>query len=158
MPVVQLRYRVKRRMRNVRAACEPCSPSVQFQETWKMRQLIAKPGVCLNTTQTLHNVYYLSFSILLEHWPLGMTGCKSVAPHVHKGGNVPTSCCRPRWRLWPAECWFAVQWWFLVCSLTVICEPVDLEPASEEQGLRKAKLVSAGAIILWWALLLLGKH
>lgn len=41
-----------------------CSSSAQFQETWKIRQLIAKPGVGLNTTQMLHNVYYLNFSIL----------------------------------------------------------------------------------------------
>lgn len=95
-----------------------CSPSAQFQETWKIRQLIAKPVICLNTTQMLHNVYYLNFSILLEHCPLGITGYKSVAPCVCiKGGNVPSGCCSLRWRLWVAECWFAVYWWFLVCTL-----------------------------------------
>lgn len=94
-----------------------CSPSAQFQDTWKIRQLIAKPGVCLNTTQMLHNVYYLNFSILLERCPLGITGYKSVALRVHKGGNVPSGCCGPHWRLWAAECWFAVYLWFLVCTL-----------------------------------------
>lgn len=85
-----------------------CSPSEQFQATWKLRQLIAKPGVCLNTTQMLHNVYYLNFPILLEHWPIGITGYKSVALHMHEGGNVPTGCCSPLWRLRATECWFAV--------------------------------------------------
>lgn len=90
-----------------------CSPSAQFQDTWKIRQLIAKPGVCLNTTQMLHNVYYLNFSILLERCPLGITGYKSVALRVHKGGNVPSGCCGPHWRLWAAEC-------LLVCSVLVV--------------------------------------
>lgn len=108
MLAVQLRCGVDGGMKNVGAALN----LLQFQETWKIRQLIAKSGVGLNTTQMLRNVYYLNFSILLECCSLGITGYKSVTPRVPQGGNVPTGCCSPCWRLWVAKCWFAVEWWF----------------------------------------------
>lgn len=43
--------------------------------------------------------------------------------------------------------------------MTVVCEPFDLEPASEEQGLRKAKLVqSFYGLCFYWENLASGRR